>query len=455
MNDRDRHSSGAQLAMIRSFARALAQKLPVVILYIGATSSLMVGIATQSIGFVILARFLGKAQFGQLATITALGSLGAAWVQLGSSEAMRRRVGRDPSEYGVVLGHSLILIFGWGGVVTILFAGITSLLIHISTDHFTNFIIMLMFVVCNLVFYSWITLTEQIFLAHGDFTRGNLINAGFGVVRASAALAACVGFGVQSLATWAVWNASAYLGGSLLCALAVSKFGRPRGSILRDELPIGVTFGISGFLSALRGNVDLLALSVAEPAAVVGVYGLARRVVAVAAVTGASLDRIVYTRLVIAGQGGPRKTFELARRYVVYAVILTGATSLALFLVVAAFLPLIFGSHFSEAIGVLRILCWILIFTGVQNIAFDALNAANLHRPQAAISTVAVLIGSAIVLALTLIYGIEGTYVGVYLSELLIAIALWSGLVLISYRRESAIEPFAPSMTKPGGPDAI
>src|SRR4029077_20926901 len=102
----------------------------------------------------------------------ALGSLGAAWVQLGSSEAMRRRVGRDPSEYGVVLGHSLMLIFGWGGFVTILFAGITSLLIHISTDHFANFIIMLMFVVCNLVFYSWITLTEQIFLAHGDFTRG-------------------------------------------------------------------------------------------------------------------------------------------------------------------------------------------------------------------------------------------------------------------------------------------
>ena len=58
-------------AMVRSRADALTKRLPAVILYIGSTSSMLVGIATQSIGFILLARFFGKAQFGQLATVTA------------------------------------------------------------------------------------------------------------------------------------------------------------------------------------------------------------------------------------------------------------------------------------------------------------------------------------------------------------------------------------------------
>jgi O-antigen/teichoic acid export membrane protein len=431
---------------IRSLTNALAQKISTIILYISSTSSMVVGIATQAIGFVILARFLGKEQFGQLATITAATGLGAAWVQLGCAEAMRRRVGRDVSTYGSVLGHCVTLIFGWGSIVAIVFAAVASTIVHIEAESLFNFAILLMFVVCNLIFFPWISLTEQIFLAHGNFTRGNLVNAGLGVLRALAAVVACLGFGVHSLSHWAMWNVAAFVGGSVICAMAISKYGKARLGILREEIPIGITFGISGFLGALRGNVDILVLTAVTPLATVGAYGLAKRIISIAVVTGASLDRLLYTRLAVAGQGGASETFKLARRYVVYAVVLTGATSIALFVASSSVLPFVFGNHFGESIDILRTLCWVLILYGVQNIAFDALNAANLHRLQVAISTGAVLIGSAAVTALTLKQGLAGTYVGIYISEVIGTIALWSGLTLAaSWRRNAKPPPVPPS----------
>jgi O-antigen/teichoic acid export membrane protein len=223
--------------------------------------------------------------------------------------------------------------------------------------------------------------------------------------------------------------------------VAVYSYGPARIGILRDEIPIGVTFGISGFLLSLRANIDLLALSAIAPAALVGAYGLARRIVSIALVTGASLDRIVYSRLAVAGQKGPAETFKLAQRYVVYAVILTGATSIGLSFILAPGLPLIFGDRFEDAIGILKVLSWTLILTGIQNIGFDALNAANRHKLQVTISGAAVLIGASTVLALTLRYGIQGTYLGVYFSETISAIFLWAGLIIVSNGRNGGINP--------------
>jgi len=430
-------------AMLRSAAKALSQKLPVVFLYLGSTSSMAVGLATQSIGFIVLARFLGNAQFGQLATITAVGGLGAAWVQLGSFEAMRRRVGRDPSVYGAILGHCLTLIFGWGIIVALLCAAATAAFVHLVSDPLSNFFIVLLFTVTNLILFPWISLTEQIFLAHGSFTRGNFVTAGFGIVRALTAVVACIGFGVQSLSSWAVWNCAAYIVGALMCAIAVAPYGVPRLGILRDEITIGFTFGISGFLVGIRSSIDILALTAVAPLATVGEYGLAKRIIGMAAVSGASLDRLVYTKLAIAGQEGPSQTLKLARRYMVYAAALTGATSIALF-VFSPLLPFIFGDHFNNAIGILKTLCWTLVLYGAQNIAFDSLNAANCHRLQVIVSTGAVLVGTSAVAALTLHYGLNGTYVGVYLAEILTASSLWGGLIMAGRRSKGAAVPHVP-----------
>src|SRR5262245_25841503 len=83
-----------------------------------ATGALAIGIAAQSNGFIILARFFGAEQFGVLTTLTAATNLASVWTSLGGGEAMRRRVSRDSALYSTMLGHGLLTIFATGLVLT-------------------------------------------------------------------------------------------------------------------------------------------------------------------------------------------------------------------------------------------------------------------------------------------------------------------------------------------------
>jgi len=286
--------------------------------------------------------------------------------------------------------------------------------------------------VCNLVTYPWILLTERIFLAHNNFIRANVTNAGFGTLRAPHGPG-----GLHRLRRGHVVD---------LGPLELRGLLRRIDRLCLRNLPLW----IPSSRNPARGNScwsDFwgvrISVCVARQRRRTGVernragggyryVRLAGRVVGIAVVTGASLDRIVYSRLVVAGKRGPAATFELAQRHAVYIAGLTGATALGLYLLAQPLLPLVFGSSFGDAIGILKILCWILPLVGLQNIAFDALNAANLHRFQVNISAVTVLFGAAMVAILTHFFSVDGTLLGVYISEISLAIALWAGLAMIS-----------------------
>ena len=127
--------------------------------------------------------------------------------------------------------------------------------------------------VCNLVTYPWILLTERIFLAHNNFIRANVTNAGFGTLRAPHGPGGLHRLRRGHVVDLGPLELRGLLRGSIACAFAISRYGSPRLGILREEIPVGVTFGVFGFLSALRANVDVLALSATAPAAVIGTYG--------------------------------------------------------------------------------------------------------------------------------------------------------------------------------------
>jgi O-antigen/teichoic acid export membrane protein len=178
------------------------------------------------------------------------------------------------------------------------------------------------------------------------------------------------------------------------------------------------------------------------PPHLVGAYGVARRVLSVAVVTGASLDRLIYANLAIAGKGGPSATLRLAQRYVLYAIGLTGVTSLTIF-ILAPLLPWLFGKGFEDAIWILKALCWTLILTAVQFVAFDAINAADHHRVRLIVSTVVGILGTALIVGLSFAFGITGTFIAVYLTELSTAAALWITLKLLSDRQRKMSIPAA------------
>jgi O-antigen/teichoic acid export membrane protein len=423
---------------IASLVDFLRPKLPMLHQLVGSISSLLIGVVAQAVGFIFLARYLGTLHFGHLVTITAVTALANAWCGFGPGEVLRRVVSRDPSLYPQALGHTFLMIFTTGVTLTIAVLAGMMLFRPDAVDPYEYMQILLLLVPTNVILPSYINLVENIFLARGDFRRANLVNGGSGVARALAAVVACGVFGVVSLHSWAMWSAGVHIGISLFCLAATWRFGRPRWRVLQKEVWLGGNLALSSFLIMLRHNVDILVLSAVTTPEFVGVYGAGRRLIGAALVVPGSFDRVIYSKLAVAGQDGPSASLKLAKKYLVYSIVISAATSVSLFLV-SPLVILVFGAAFSAASDVIRILAWTVIPTAVQFLAFDALNAAEHHKISAAVSGIANVAGAAMVVGLGTVYGTFGIYVALYLSDITRGGGLWLALNQLGRRQDRVL----------------
>ena len=412
----------------------LRSKLPMLRRFAGSAGSLAIGIVAQAIGFVLLARYLGTVQFGHLVTITAVTALANSWCGFGPGELLRRVVSRDRSMYPQAIGHTVLMILITGIVLSVLVVAGMMLFVPDGSDPLEYLQILLLFVPTNVIFPSYINMVENVFLARGDFKRANIVNGCSGLARALAAVVACGIFGLSSLLSWALCWAAVHVVMCLLCLAAIWRFGRPRWRILQNEIWLGGNLALSSFFIGLRHNVDVLVLSAVTTPEFVGVYGAGRRVIGAALVVPGSFDRVIYGNLAVAGKNGASGSLKLARRYLIYSVAISGATSVALFLA-APFAPLIFGGAFGAASDVIRILAWTVITTAIQFLAFDALNASEHHKVSTIVGSIANAAGAAMVVVFGSVYGTFGIYAALYLSDITRGGGLWLALHWLARRQ--------------------
>lgn len=423
---------------LHELKRVLTVPRASLVCYANSTGSMTVGLVAHTVGIVVLAQTLGAAQFGVLAIITAAANFGLLWCGLGSGELMRRKVARDRSIYRDVLGHTIIIMTATIGTIGVAVAVGLAATVTIRDDFATNFPIMLMFITSNMGMFAWISMTEQILLAHGDMARANLVNISSGAGRAIAAIAACYVWGITELSQWVFWHFGFYLVISIGCTITVARYGRPRLTVMWRDVPRGLTLTASGFFRFLRGNADVLVLGAVASPAIVGVYSVARRIVGTADTVSASLDRIVYSNFAVVGAKGPAATLQLAVRYAAISGLLCAATSIVLFFA-APWIPVLFGEQYSDAVHAARFLAWTLILTSLHNLASDALNAAEQHEMRLAAETTSGLVGAGLMVALTMTYALPGLLISIYLAATLSVVALWSMLIWRAQRQQRAV----------------
>lgn len=422
--------------------RALRRRLPLVGLYLGSTGSLMIGTGAQLVAFVVLARHLGVAQFGLLMTITAATNLGAQLCGIGANEGLVRRVARDVSEYPLLLGHTILLMLISGAVLTVAVTAGLAAVTSVSDDPQTNLAGLMIFVVSNVVLFRWILVVEQIFIAHWHVVSANLVTVGFALARMLTAVVACIGFGVARLETWALWHGAVHALAAVCCALAIARFGPPRWRILRDEIPFGIHFSTPWLFWSLRQNVDLLILSLVAPPAVVGSFGVTKRILDTSLLPITSLNRLLYPRLAVAGRDGAHATLAMTLRFLTAIVLIAATTSLGLY-IAAPWMPWLFGRDFGDMVVFLRILCWILIIVAVQNAAYEALGGADRHGIRALVYNGGSAVAALLIAGLTYAYLVPGTFVAIYISEILIAALLWGTLMGLA-RQGPTVRPAEP-----------
>lgn len=411
--------------------------------YIASTGSLATGLVAQTVAFIILARSLGAEQYGLMTIVLTAATLGLMCCGLGSGEMMRRRVARDPAEYPRALGHAICILGLTSTVIAVITTAVLAHLVVVHPDPIRNVAVLFALVVSAQGLTAWISLAEKIFLAFNEYRAANLVNVGSGIARVLTVSLACLAFGVADVKGWAAWQLGSSLVMAGLCAVAIAPYGAPRLGVLRDEIGKGLTISLSSLLISFRQNVDILVLSSVVSPSVIGLYGVARSIVAMASVVSHSFDRLVYSRLVVAGAKGAGATLDLAKRYAGMILPITLATSIALYLV-APLLPIAVGQQYAGAAPMLQVLCWMLCLTGLQFLAADSLNAADKHKARFASEGIFNGLGAAIVAILTLQFALPGMLAALYISSILIVAALW-----LTLWRHASAETTKP---KPGDP---
>ena len=422
-----RESTAAGLVSERPFMRRFTSLQR----YFSSIGALGAAFVCHSVGFIVLARNLPSADIGKLAMLTAASSFGASWCEIGVCEMARRRVGRDETEYASVLGHSLILIFGIGFVISTLLVFCSAYLLELSANFWEGLRISALIIPANICLFVFLSFAEQLVTARGKLARANCIVAGTGLARAVASVFACYGLGVSTLAGWAPFHLLFYAVASVGTIFALWGYGAPRAVVLRDEIIRGITISAWSSLFTVRQNIDLFVLSAVATPGLVGNYSVARRVLSAAAIVGAGFDRIAYSRLVVAGREGVRKVAKLAKTYAAYLILPLVAATLAAFYS-AWIIEYVFGPKYDDAIFMTRVLCPIVLAQGMQNLAFDSLNASEQHSVRLVVSVSAASIGCLLIALLAWIRGVSGVLIGILGAEFLTAIALWGTLLWLA-----------------------
>ena len=402
----------------------VARVMPMFFSYMASGGSLLLSAAAQLITFAILARTLGTAQFAIYVTISAFTNVGAQICGLGSQESMVRRVARELSIYPLMLGHTLLLSFGTGALLVL--AGVLAmpLMLSFSPTEMPDLFAIMLLLLTNIVLVKIIGLATAAYIAHSKFTQANSIEVAFAVVRAGAALLACVFFGVNTVEGWAPWMFLSHLALAIPCLILMWRMGKPVWRVVRDEIPIGALFSTQFVFRAIRQNTDLLVLSMIASPEIVGSYGVARRILDSSYMSVEALNRLIYpgsARILVDG-------FHVARSRVLKvlaaAVGITTLASVAIF-ILAPLMPLLFGNEYVSMVSFTQALCWVVIPVSITGVILEAFGAAGKQGVRAAIYNGANIVSAGLVAIATLHAGVVGAFGSYYVVEIATAAIAW------------------------------
>lgn len=409
---------------------------PTFINYFLSSGSLASAGISQLVTFAILAHALGPAEFGLFVQISAVTAIAVQICGLGASDCLLRRISREPESYPSLLGHNLLLIGLSGAVLVIGGVAAMSSWTRLGSGLSVDIPTLALLFFGNVVLVRLILLAETAFLGLGKVHDANRSVVGFAVARTATAALACLAFKVSSLSDWALWQCGGNLLYALVAAAWLAPLGRPRLAILREELRAGLLFASQFVGRAVRSNVDLLVIGLFTPIETVGSYGVARRIMDASYLSIDALNRLLYPRLARESRDGLHLALPTAKRALLAALALGGATALALFML-APWLPALFGRDYHDLPFFLRCLSGTIILVGAWAAAVDLLGASGRQDVRAWILNSANLAGSVLIAVATWLAAPIGTFVALYVIDGAIVAAAW--LVLLRLARKSRL----------------
>ncbi len=395
--------------------------------------SKLFNVVMQAAYFIIVARLLGKENYGSFIAITATASIIFPFVALGSEHLLVKNVSTNRETFSTYWGNSLLILTTNGAFCSIVLLLLSRLLFAQDVPLGAILLILIADLIC-------LALLD---LGFKSLMATNMVNktAQLGILstctKLLAALILAVFFINPSVATWSyLYFASSAIMATITILLVNKMVGLPRPilSELKSNITQGVYFSISTSANNINANLDKSMLGKLASVGDAGIYGSAYRFIDVGNVPLFALSGATYTRFFQHGASGIRGSLSFAKRLLPILTLYAIASVVGYWLL-APYIPLILGEEYTEAVEALLWLSPLPAIATFQYLAADTLTGSGNQKARSIVQVSAAIINVLLNIWLIPQFSWKGAAYATLISDSLRLLSLWV-IVFLIYQRE-------------------
>jgi O-antigen/teichoic acid export membrane protein len=390
----------------------------------------------QAVYFVLLARLLGKTEYGIYAGAYATVYMLSVYSPLGTPFVFLRYVCPDHSKFALYWGNVLVTILTLGSLFVVL---LTWGVPHLA--HSYSWKLVLCVAIGDCLFTQFADAASRVFTAFEKLRTTALLTSLVNVLRTLLAGIMLWRFHHATAGQWVVATmAVSFLAAVVAVFLVTKDYGKPQfsGTLLLERAGEGVVFALSSSTAGIYNNVDKAMLGHYGMNAANGVYSMAYRVVDICTIPITSIHTAAAPRFYRKGVDGLKITTSYAVRILKRTAPLGVAVALVMF-VVAPLIPYVVGKSFSESTLALRWLCLLPLFRSFHLSSGDALTSAGHLKLRLYIQAFAAVLNFGVNLYLIPHYGWQGAAWSSLATDGSLAVFNWVALASIHGNAQDVI----------------
>jgi O-antigen/teichoic acid export membrane protein len=393
------------------------------------------GLILQAAYFVIIARTLGVAKYGEFVSITALVAIIYPFVGLGTEILMLKNVAKNRSLFAIYWGNSILVTLITGAVLITLLGLLAPLLLNPSISPLAILIV----AVSDLIFTSITSLAGRAFQAVDQLNISAKISVFIMFNKVLAAIALLIFFPDPNDLEW-VWlySVSSLVSAIGAVILVQRLLGSPKLELVRikSELTEGLSFSISSSAYTIYSDIDKTMLAKLSTLEATGIYAAAYRLIDVAFIPVLSIAGAAYADFFRKGKDGVGAALTFAKPLVGITATYSLLAGIGLILI-APFVPHILGNEYISVVQALRWLAPIPLFRAMQTFGGDILSGSGFQSWRSTVETIIAIFNIAANLWLIPLYSWQGAAWCSLASDGLLMMMLWS-MVAFQYHQQNS-----------------
>lgn len=384
----------------------------------------------QAAYFILLARSLGSGQYGAFIGVVSLMGVLTPFSFWGMDGILVRNVSRQRESFRVSWGNALWMAGVSGSILLV----VVLLLSHFIFSNKVPLLLVFLVGLSDLVLAGIVDLSGKAFMAFEMLGKTARIGIVLTAVRGICALIMYLLVPHPSALSWAVlYLCSTGICAVYACADVCRRYGYPRLALknIRTDAREGFYFSLSMSSQSIYNNIDkpmLVRLATLESA---GIYSTAYRILDLGLQPLSSLLYSTYARFFQHGSSGIKGSSKYAKRLLPFGIGYGILAGLFLF-AVAPLLPVILGQSFRGADEALRWLSPLILLRTIHYLLANSLTGADLQGLRSIIQVAVAAFNVGINCWLIPAYSWRGAAWGSLASDGLLAIAMWTSIVILS-----------------------